>query len=91
MSKVVNWIDFVRFITDQDMWSRWEWESTLTDTETYFIEAYNAAISKKTMTSFDFDKTELRVMSKDASSVNWDHDGETLWYFFNIWRQGRRV
>ncbi len=90
--KIVHWLDFVRFITDQDMWSRWEFESMLDqDVEAYFVEHWNAAREKRTMQSFDFSKTSLQVYSRDSSTLSWEHDGETLWYFFQKFTEGKRV
>ncbi len=89
--KLVHWLDFVRFITDQDMWSRWTWEDNLDPSEQYLLDCYQAALDKKTLSSFDFSKTNAQVFSRDAGSLNWEHDGESLWYFYNIFQQGKRV
>jgi hypothetical protein len=95
MSKVVHWLDFVRFINDQDLWTRWTYTVPFNEDgsspEKYFIDAVEAAKQKRTLASFDFDKTNITLTSRDESTINWEHDGESLWYFFQKWYQGVRV
>jgi hypothetical protein len=95
VSKIVNWIDFVRFITDTDLWSRWTYQVPMNDDgtspEQYFLEALAAAQQKQNRANFDFDKTEIQVTSKDESMISWEHDGESLYYFFSKWCQGVRL
>lgn len=90
MSKVCHWVDFVRFVHDQDFWSRWKFQLG-SNGEQYFIEHWAAARDKRTMPNFDFSKTEITLMSKDESNINWEHDGESIYYFFLKWMEGRRV
>jgi hypothetical protein len=91
MNFTVHWLDFVRFIQDQDMWSRWAMQYDPSQ-ETY-LEANLLLINeKKTGHNFDFAKLHnVQVLSKDNSLLNWEHDGESLWYFFQKWSQGIRI
>lgn len=91
MSNVVNWLDFVRFINDQDMWSRWMMHYDPTQ-EVYFEANLILVSENKTGRSFDFDQVKnVQMLSKDDGSLNWEHDGESLWYFFQKWSQGVRL
>lgn len=91
MSKVINWLDFVRFIKDEDMWSRWSMQYD-PQREVYFEANLMLVNEKKTGVNFDFDKVNnIQVMSKDESTISWEHDGESLWYFYTKFLQGKRV
>jgi len=92
MSKqIANWIDFVRFIKNDDFWSRWN--MVYDPQQEPYLEQQLALVTEgKTGISFDFSKVNnVQVMSKDESQVNWDHDGETLVYFFIKVQQGGRL
>jgi hypothetical protein len=91
MNKIVNWIEFSRFVNDEAFWSRWTFQLGLEDNEQYFIDCYNAAKEKRNLPYFDFNRTYVTLLSIGDDHINWEHDGESIWYFFEKWYQGVRL
>lgn len=85
---ICQWPNFVKFMKDEDFWSRWTVYAD--DHETYFFEMQAAIAAGTVMPCFDFSKTEVRLVAIDEA-LCWEHDGETLEYFFRKWIQGVRV
>lgn len=84
-------MDFARFINDQDMWSRW---NIIYDPkrDEYFEKCLIMVAEKKLGSSVDFNQiNEVHVMSKDEGTLNWEHDGESLFYFYCKFMEGKRI
>jgi len=87
--KVVRWEHFCKFINNQDYWNRWDYAQNLAEESEYFIQALEDVKNNVPRSHYDFDLCDPQVFSKEG--VNWEHDGEGLFYFFEAWFAGKRI
>lgn len=87
---VVPWASFVQFMKQDDYWSRWDYGSNIAEEDAYFINAMNDITNQVQRAHYDFDLGNPQVFSK-SEYTNWEHDGESLLYFYQKWKSGVRI
>jgi hypothetical protein len=85
-----NWKEFSSFMTNVEFWTRWEIIYN-PESESYLVSAMTAASKGEPWgPTFDFSRTHASVISTNLDmDICWEHDGESLEYFFKGWLEGK--